>query len=300
MLKKILILLFFVGMLFPGIAQQENKQSKKEIRKARDKYLELGLGRAYLKVKDQATSPLMYKGPELSALKLDYLVHSDAGSDREVIKTLETEFGFGRLHSSTQSPWSNQRIESYRTSARYNQLYPVHRFPKSMITWYLGPEANLNGHFRVNYKYGNSALNFDFYLGLGIASRFEIPLHYKAKHFNIWFLKFKRRNRDLRLSWQLSSPLVGYIVRPTYVTVTNFIDPDLQTSINPGQTASGLFVPFNLRSQTELYYMLHNQNMFKLSYIWNFYSYNPGFNKVQSAMHGFVFSFVFKFNQKNQ
>ena len=112
MLKKILILLFFVGIFLPGIAQQENKQSKKEIRKARDKYLELGMGRAYVKVKDQATSTLMYKCSELSAIKLDYLVHSDAGSNREVIKTLESEFGFCWLHSSTQSPWSNPGIES--------------------------------------------------------------------------------------------------------------------------------------------------------------------------------------------
>lgn len=298
MSRRLILISCFLGFIITTFSQEaiqeKTSSTKKEVRKARDKYLALGMGFSKVKVMDQATSPLLYGGMEIASAKLDYLVHSE-----KVIKTLEAEFGFGWLKSGTISPWYNPTITSYRFNLRYNQLYSIQKFARGKINWYLGPEANMNGHFRVNYKYDNSALNFEAYTGLGIATRFEFPMHYDAKQLKLWFIKINRRDRDLRLNWQFSTPIVGYIIRPTYVTVTNFIDPDLQTSINPGQTAFGLFIPVNLRSQTELYYMLHNQNMLKLSYIWNFYSYDAGFNKVQSASHGFLLSFVFKFNYKS-
>ena len=163
-------------------------------------------------------------------------------------------------------------------------------------TGILGPELNINGHFRVNYKYGNSAFTFDNYNGLGIASQFEFPFSYKAKKVKVWFMNFNRRDRDLRLSWQLSSPIVSFMIRPTYVTITNFIDPDLQSKITADHVSGGFFVPFNLRSQTDLYYILHNQNQIRISYVWNFFHHDPGYNKVQSVYHGLTLSLLYKFN----
>ena len=216
----------------------------------------------------------------------------------KIIKTLESDFSFGSLRTRTSTPWYDPTNTSFFLSLRFNILFNVKKLANDRINWYVGPEFNINGHFRINYKYGNSALNFDNYNGIGVATRFELPLRYSSKKVKLWFMKFNRRDRDLRLSWQLSTPVLSYLVRPTFVTITNFIDPELQASITPDNTDTGFFVPLNLRSQTELYYILHNQNMLKLSYIWNFYHYNPGYNKVQSAYQGFLFSFIFKFNQK--
>ena len=291
----VLILFFFIVGFSTSQENLENqkKNPKKAERKLRDKYLALGLGASYIKVMDQATSPLLYKGLQFPAMKLDYLVHSS-----RIIKTLETDFSFGWLKTRTGTPWYDPSNTSYFIAIRYNILYHIRTITGKNIRWYLGPEFNINGHFRVNYKYGNSALTFDNYNGIGIASRFEVPLRYKAKNIKIWFIKFNRRNRDLRLSWQLSAPLVSYMIRPTFVTITNFIHPDLQSKITSEHTDGGFFVPLNIRSQSELYYIFHNQNMIKLSYIWNFYHHDPGYNKVQSVYHGFLFSFVFKFNHK--
>ncbi|MBN2175670.1 MAG: hypothetical protein JW731_16185 [Bacteroidales bacterium] len=292
----IIIFLFFTiaqtrsGSYFP--VEKEKKASKKQERKARDKYLGFGFGASYLKVTDNATSPLLYKG--FSALvSLEYLVHSD-----KRIKTFETDFGFGWLHSRTETPWYEPRATSYYAAIRYNILYRLKTIIKGNINWYLGPEFNINGHFRVNYKYGNSALTFDNYNGIGLATRFEFPFGYNSGQKNILGMNVRHRSRDLRLSWQLSTPIASFMIRPTYVTITNFIDPDLRTKITTDHTSGGFFIPFNIRSQTEFYYILHNQNMLKLSYIWNFYSHDPGYNKVQSAMHGFLFTFIYKFNLK--
>jgi hypothetical protein len=272
---------------------KEKRESKKTERRARDKYLGLGLGFSHLKVMDQATSPLLYKGFNFPFASLGFMTHSD-----KVIKTFETDFSYGNLRSDVETPWYDAPNTSYYLAMRYNILYRLRKICKEKVNWYLGPEFNINAHFRVNFKYDNSAFTFDNYYGMGVATRIEFPFSWKSSSSKFLWMKINRRNRDLRLSWQLSTPVISYLIRPTYVTITNFIDPDLRTKISDEQTTGGIFVPFNLRSQTELYYILHNQNMFKLSYIWNFYHHDPGYNKVQTAFHGLTFSFIFKFNYK--
>jgi hypothetical protein len=270
---------------------KELRQQKKLERKARDKYLGLGLGGSYMKVIDNATSPLLYKGLNFPFISLSYLTHSD-----KIIKTFEMDFSFGQLKTRTETPWYDQRNTSFYLAFRYNQLYRIRKFEKINVSWYVGPEINSNSHFRINYKYENSVFNYDNYNGIGLATRFELPFSYKSKKFKFLFMNLKRRDRDLRLSWQLSTPLISLMVRPSYVTISNFIDPELRTAITSDNIDGGIFVPFNLRSQTELFYKLHNGNLFKLAYIWNFYHHDPGYNKVQSAFHAVCFSFIYKFN----
>jgi hypothetical protein len=291
------LFLFSIGVVPTKICKAQDTNEKKEARKleckARDKYLGLGLGFSYIKIIDNVTSPLLYKGFQFPYASLGYMTHS-----KKRIKTLEVDFSFGWLKTRTETPWYDPTNTSFYTNIRYNLLYYLRSFAKDKINWYIGPEFNINGHFRINYKYGNSAFTFDNYNGAGIATRFEIPFSWKSSEFKFLGMNFRRRDRNLRLSWQLSTPVVSFIIRPSYVTITNFIDPELQAKITSEHISGGLFVPFNLRSQTELYYMLHNQNMFKLSYVWNFYSHDPGYNKVQSAFHGLYFAFIFKFNNK--
>lgn len=288
---RIFILFFLLFCTLFSFAQNnQKKEERKKIRKARDKYLVTGFGGSCVKATDNATSPLMYKG-FASAASLNYFVHSE-----KVIKSLETDFSFGFLNSRTESPWYQQKNTSIIFNIRFYKLYQLRKILNEKINWYLGGEVFINSSFRINNKYGNSAFNFEGYTGLAAATRFEFPFSYKARKVKIWFMNFNRRDRDLRLSFQASLPIVNFLVRPTYVTVTNFIDPDLQTAITKDHTYGGFFVPFSIRTNTELYYVLHNQNMLKLSYAWSFFSHNPGYNKVQTASHNFLISYIFKFN----
>jgi hypothetical protein len=274
-------------------SETEKREERRTERKARDKYLAAGPLFSFVKVVDHTTSPLLYKGFNFPGASIGYLVHSE-----KRIKTLESDFAAGNLKTSTVTPWYNPVNTSYLLVIRYNILYRLDRFSNEKFRWYIGPELNINGHSRVNYKYGNSAFTFDNYNGAGVASRIELPFSWENKELKCWFLKINRRDRDLRLSWQISMPLVSLMVRPTYVTITNFIDPELQAKITSDHVTGGFLVPLNIRSQTELTYILHNQNMLRLGYIWNFYNHDPGTNKVQSAFHGLIFSFMFKFNHK--
>jgi len=287
--------LFLLVLLFPFflLSQTENNKSRKEIRKARDKYWVTSLGGTFVKSADNATSPLQYKGFAPSA-GLSYLVHST-----KVINVFETDFSYGWLKARTISPWYQQKTTNIIFNVRYYKLYMVKPIIKNRVNWYLGGEVFINSSFRVNIKYGNSAFTFNSYAGIGPVTRFEFPFGYKTRKVKIWFMKFNRRDRNLRLSFQLSVPVLNVLVRPTYITVTNFIDPDLQSAITSDHIYSGFFEPFSLSTQTELYYILHNQNMLKLSYNWNFFHHDPGYNKVQTASHAILFSYIFKFNLKN-
>ena len=173
------------------------KESRKLIRKSRDRYLGLGLGFSHIKVVDNATSPLMYKGFQIPYTSIGYLIHS-----KKRIKTLEIDFSFGYLKSRTETPWYDPQNTSFYTNIRYNILYYLRSFAKNRINWYIGPEFNINGHFRVNYKYGNSAFTFDNYNGAGFATRFELPFSWKARKYRFLGKDRNRRNRELRLSWQ--------------------------------------------------------------------------------------------------
>lgn len=293
-----IILFLFATVVLPTkiIEAQDTiqkKEARKQIRKSRDKYAYMGFGFSHINVVDNITSPLMYKGFQFPYTSIGYLNHST-----KKIQTFEVDFSFGWLKSRTESPWYVPTNTSFYANIRYDLLYYLRSFAKERINWYIGPEINFNGHYRINNKYGNSAFTFDSYLGAGFASRFELPFSWKGRTYRFLGKDRNRRHRDLRLSWQLSTPVVSLLVRPTYVTITNFIDPELQAKITNEHISGGFFVPFNIRSQTELYYVLHNQNMFKLSYVWNFYSHNPGYNKVQSAFHGLYIAFIFKFNNK--
>lgn len=298
MMKHFFTLLIFFIQLQTVHAQvtdsvYSSKETKKTERKARNKYLITGTGLGYEKITDRGTSPLLYKGMMFANGSLGYMVHSV-----RIIKSFGGEIGYGNLRSGTVSPWYNPRTTSYLLSLRFNFLTRICPQAENRFRYFIGPEININGHFRLNYKYENSAFNFDYFNGIGIAGRVEYPFSYKAKKFRFLGLKLKRRNRDLIMSLQLSIPVASLIVRPSYVTVSHFTVPELREKLTADLIRGGLFVPFNIRAQTSLRYILHNGNALRINYIWEFYSHDPGYNKIQSAFHGLYFSFFFKFNKE--
>ncbi|MBC8488792.1 MAG: hypothetical protein H8D45_22450 [Bacteroidetes bacterium] len=288
-------LLFFINNSFTQETKSERKQQKKLERKARDKYLNAGIGFAWMSAKDKATSPLLYSGL-IGLGNLEYLVHSD-----KLIKTFDLAVGAGYLKTNKDTHYGLTRgyeIGIY-FNFRFAHIYRVMQLANNKINWYLGPALDFSNYSRINYKYGNALYNYEYMTGVGLSTRFEFPFSYKSKDCKLLGMKLRRRDRDLRLSWQLYFPVFTSIYRPGYVTIINFADPETPL-INPDNLKTGLFTYFHISSEVELYYKLHNGNMLKLTYLWEFHQYNPGYNKVQGAMNGLYFSFVFKLNNKNK
>ncbi|MBN1339109.1 MAG: hypothetical protein JXA03_07290 [Bacteroidales bacterium] len=297
MIRIVLICLLFAVSFHHTYPQDadpktEIKLQKKAERKNRDKYLNTGTGIAFLKSLDQGTSPLLYKGFLFPCGNLGYHVHSE-----KIIKSLEGEAGYGNLHSRTETPWYDPRNTSYFIAGRFSLLLRTGRSRETRIHYFIGPEININAHFRINYKYGNSAFNFENFNGIGIAGRMEYPFSYSAREFRFLGLNLRRRDRNLILGWQVSFPVASLLIRPSYVTISHFTVPELQRKLTSDHIGGGFFIPFNIRSQLDLHYYLHNRNALRLCYVWNFYHHDPGYNKVQSAFHGWYFSFLYKFNK---
>ena len=287
-----LSVLFLQQNIVAQETKQERKNRKKTERKARNKYLGAGIGLAKMSAKDKATSPLLYSGPSAIA-NLDYLVHSD-----KLIKTVEFAAGASMLLTDEDTHYGLTRSYAYGLyfNFRFTHNFKVFQFANDKVGWYVGPGLNFTNFSRINPKYGNSMFNYEYMSGIGVSNRIEFPFSYKSKDFKFLGLKFHRRDRDLRLSWKLYLPVFTSIYRPGYVVVPNFIDPETEL-YNSDNLKTGIFTFLQIQSEINLHYQLHNGNMLRFSYLWEYYQYKPGSNNVQGAMNGLSFSFMFKFNK---
>lgn len=285
--------LFLIQTGFSQETKADKKARKKTERKARDKYLSSGLGVVKMSAKDYATSPLLYSGATGFG-NLEYLIHSD-----KLIKTFGLSLGSGTLKTDKDDHPNLTRSSATGIYFDFRFLYlmKIMKLADDRVTWYIGPGLDFTNYSRINFKYGNSAYNYEYMLDLGFASRIEFPFGYKSKDCKFLGMKFHRRDRQYRLSWQLYLPVIGTIYRPGYVTITNFSNPD-EPVFNANNLSTVVFKFLQISSNVELFYLLHNGNMLKLSYLWEYYQFNPGFNKVQGALNGVYFSFIFKFNEK--
>lgn len=287
-----LSIILFSHTIIAQETKQEKKSRKKTERKARNKFLGSGLGFAKMSAKDKATSPLLYSGP-IAIANLDYIVQSE-----ELIKNINLNFGGGYLNTNKNTHYGLTR--GYATSIYFNFRFlhtnKVLQFAKNKVKWYSGPGVNFTNFSRFNTKLGNSLYNYEYMAGIGLSNRLEFPFSYKSKDCKFLGMNFHRRDRNLRLSWQLYIPVITSIYRPSYVTILNFIDPETPR-VNSNNIHSGIFTYFEIQSNIDLYYFLHNGNMLKLSYLWEYHQYKPGTNNVQGAINGLNFSFIFKFNK---
>ena len=285
-------LFVFINLSFAQESETDRKQRKKIERKARDKSLNAGFGFAKMSAKDKATSPLLYSGMIVLG-NLEYLVHSD-----KLIKTFDLSLGAGILRTDKDTHYGLTRGYggSIYFNFRFTHLHWLLQKKNKKIKWYLGPAFDFSNFSRFNFKYGNSLYNYEYMAGIGLSNRFEFPFSYSSKDFKFLGLKMHRRDRDLVLSWQLFIPVFTSVYRPGYVTILNFADPETSLFV-PENLKTGIFTYFHVSSEVELFYKLHNRNMLKLTYLWEFYQYDPGYNKVQGAINGLYFSFVFKFNK---
>jgi hypothetical protein len=290
----LLFLLAFSILSLESLSQEiksDKKQLKKAERKARDKFLSSGFGVLKMSGKDKATSPLLYSGPT-AMLDLEYLVHSD-----NIIKTFDLSAAVGILRTDKNAIKSINRGQAIGINFNFHFDHLHRSFKKEgrKLKYYLGGGLDFSNYSRVNYKFQNALYNYEYMFSLGLAGRMELPFSYKSKKVKFLGMNFNRRDRDLRLSWQMYIPVFTSIYRPNYVSILNFADPDVPL-INPDNFKAGIFSYFQFRSKLELFYILHNGNQLKLSYLWEFYQYNPGYNKVQGALNGAYFSFIFRLN----
>lgn len=267
----LLLLIFSSPALIFG---QEFIPTKKQERKLRPKYIEIGIGLDYSYFCDFATSPLIYKGMNLQ-YSLGYLSQSK-----------EKESFFNIYYSS--GTYNNIENEITLTShtmkggLTYHKLTRIKKISGNKWNFKIGGMINLTGNLRNNPSLGNAVSGLEFVN--------TIFTSLKAERY---FERKETKPRRYCISYQLNLPLMNNTFRNGYAYVPNAIgnDPTLFKDYKVKY-----FSGCRLNSKLEFYSYLHNNNAIKISYIWDAYKTGGHFDKFQMANHFVQLSLLFKLN----
>ena len=249
------------------------------IENAKNLFLQFGFGGSLFNVRDKSTSPLIYSGSMVSGnIGLYYF------SDRSYY-SIDECFSYGNLGTRNYPEIENSRADSYNNFFQVNFLWRLNHFKSKYYRYYLGTHLDLISNFRNNQKFNNANLNYEIMMGIG-------PSFCVYHQFQLRDLK----NRTMAVTATLNIPLLIPVLRPQYNVVGDFVAGKHQVEISNTQLKfiNKLFAP-NLNLQ--MYYFLRNKNALKISYFWNFYRYDPGFNAVNAVNSTLTFSFLYRFNK---
>lgn len=287
-MKKILavVLLLSVSSFQSLWAQDGTSDSPKKQKRAWNTYLDLGVGINRHKIRDEATSPLRYDGTLLSSTGGFMKEHDDR------IWRFYGGFSFGNIRKEVSG--STYLGTAYNGYAGMSVLFGLKKWSNEKLKLYVGGDALWTGDYRVNFNFQNASFNYNLLTSIGPSAMAQYKFGWKARSFKLWFLKFNRKQRDLKISYQLNVPMFYNYIRPDYSVIKDFTNGETGASgfDNPQNTFIGDAYRLNMR--TELFYYFHNANAIKIGYQWDFSKVKDEFFIVDSSHHIFTFSLLFR------
>lgn len=261
--------LIFCGMGVMG--QDEGNADKAE--NERQRYLNIGPGFSYQKVKDLGMSRMMYRGPAFTGYT-GYHFHTEKfRSDLDVY-----------LFAGEARAASGAAAGLYKAELNYAYLRKLN-FSFHDVKWLAGGAVTNAGSVRQRYGYSNNAFGFDYFAAIHLVASAWRDLDVKGRH--------------LEIGWGLSVPVVALALRPAYVFPgpPEFYDMELdyvRSTLKSFNTVSwGKY--FKVQSSLTANYFLQNGNALSLTYRWEYYNYDAiPENELWAASHSFIFATKFK------
>lgn len=254
-LKFLLGLTFFLGYL------QVYSQGIKKIR-----YLTLGMGTTSQLLQDPAVSPMLYQGSPFTF----YLGFEKRKGHSRSQLSLTTDLG--KLQSRNATELRPMSSSFYRIDIDYSYLRLL---KPGKFNWFLGGHFRSHNSIRLTPQNDTGFISFLIGNGLGISVRGETDVMLLGRTVNI--------------SWQGDVPLFTHIIRPSYLNIYNYIDPEhdwLEERLEASR-----FVTLNqfpaISSNFQLNYPIRGENQLRLAYQWNFYHLNAA-HSVNSGRHSFT------------
>jgi hypothetical protein len=287
--KKIKIYLLTVTVFLPIlnlVGQNDEKNNVKSL----NHFLEIGLGLNNHGVRDKGTSPLIYDG-FLPSFHLEYFIKGT-----KFLGIAENSFSIGYLKTRNYPTFDSNRATSYNEDLSLRTYFEIGKSKNSVTRYYLGGDLNLLANIRINDKFNNASLNYEFIASLAPSFLVEYKTGWKAKSTNSRLFGFKKRDREIYLQFSTSVPLLSDILRPGYVTINDFVDnTNNAININNFKFAS-INKLFIVNNRFTVYYMLHNLNMLKLEYKFGYFNYAQPLDPVQGFYSSIMLSIVFRFS----
>lgn len=246
---------------------------------AKESFFGIAIGLRPQSIRDQLVTEMKYSGSPF------YLNLNHIKTKKQTIRSLNIESSIGSLKTSSfEIEKSNSRfvqpsLDQYWNELSYSHLFQIHSGKTGKF--YLGPVISHTLNLRLSPRWDNSQINYDI-SGL-LLGEFAYQ-----REFNFW-------KKSMKFQGSLRLPLVGYLLRPPYSGVPDFLDheKDLLTDIFSNNYAvwMGDFPKTQFRSLVE--FPIASGNKMQIAYNWEYYSFQSP-NNVQSGAHTLALNFLLK------
>ena len=240
------------------------------------RYLTLGIGSTYIQLRDRHMSPLTYFG---GAIDLQL------GAFKRKKKSLRN-FTVDMTYANLAPREDNREIDPqsiyFALDLQYAQQHYLRSFFNRTTRWYLGGKFRSHSNIRMNPQLDGGFVTFIFTNGFYAS--------------NVLEREVKLSGRSLTLSWQLDLPILNHTIRPEYLNIYDFVNPEsnwVEERLEDSQWRS-IASYSNVTSTLSLLYPISSSNVFRFSYEWDFYRINSELRST-SATHTYLFSFLFHF-----
>ena len=265
---------------------QSSKNDRKQRRIRKATYLNFDLLVGQTKVQDYSVSPLKFKGLDLG-LGVGY--YNKGEKSEWSINT----FGSHSFMSNEKSSSITQFVSG---TLNLSYLRKSNKLTGKKLRTYLGLYSLSDINLRINGSYFNTSYVFDFISSIGISGKLNSGFNFKTNSFT-W--NHQGKNNDgkyVALDLQVNIPLLHLYNRPGYATVDNF--PSTENPSTSQTSASTWGKVARLTSKLDLTWFMKNNNALRMSYFWDAYSINPGYNKLSVANGRLFLTLLFRLNKK--
>ncbi len=275
--RKIIRLGFlcFLGTASMVVKAQETAQDS-VLSLPTTRYLTLGIGNKYVQLRDQHMSPLTYYGGAFNV---------QLGAFKRKKKSLRN-FTIDMVYTNLGPREDNREIDPkgvyFRFDLQYAQQQYIRSFFNNSTRWYLGGKFKSHSNIRMNPQLDGGFITFTFTNGLFLS--------------NVLEREIKISGRPLTLNWQLDLPIVNHTIRPDYLNIYDFVNPEsnwVEERIEDSKWRS-IATYSNITSTLSLLYPISSSNVLRFSYEWDFYRINSEL-RATSTTHTYLFSFLFHF-----
>ncbi len=260
----------------PGWCQHTSLDSDSVLNLTPSRYLTLGLGSMAVQLNDEHMSPLNYHGGPM------YFQVGAFKRKKKTLRNLTIGANYGSIGPKEDNREIDPRGQYIRLDLAYAQQYYIRSFWKGTTRWYVGGKIKSHSNVRLNPQLDGAFITFIFTNGFYASSVLEREV--------------KISKRPLTINWQLDLPIVNHTIRPEYLNIYDFVNPENdwvgeRLDDSKWRTINS-FV--NITSIISLLYPISTSNVLRLSYEWDFYHINSEL-EATSATHTWLFSFLFHF-----
>lgn len=240
------------------------------------RYLTLGIGSKYVRLYDQHMSPLNYYGGafnlQLGALK----------RKKRSLRNFTIDLAYTNLGPRKDDREIDPQSIYFRLDLQYAHQHYVRSLFNETTRWYVGGNIKSHSNIRMNPQLDGAFVTFIFAHALFLS--------------NVLEREIRIARRPLTMSWQMDLPIVNHTIRPEYLNIYDFVNPEsnwVEERVEDSKWRS-IGTYSNVTSTLALLYPIGSSNAFRFSYEWDFYRINSALTAT-SATHTYLFSFLFHF-----